>query len=115
MFFIGRLEEVEDKFLKRPPREEDIEILNDLSQKLFEREIECKRLSEEGKHYKLELVNREENFNKVFNNSPTVGLINPIELSKVKFMFVWSLCCCCFSPAFNRFPFHVVMICENVQ
>lgn len=78
------LEDVEEKFLKRPSREEDVAKLNDLTQKLFQTELECRRLSEERKHYRLELVNREENFNKVFNTSPNVGYINPIELSKRK-------------------------------
>lgn len=33
---------------------------------------------EDNKFYQLELVNRETNFNKVFNSSPTVGVINPL-------------------------------------
>ncbi|PNI87446.1 FAM184A isoform 12, partial [Pan troglodytes] len=34
--------------------------------------------------YQLELVNRETNFNKVFNSSPTVGVINPLAKQKKK-------------------------------
>ena len=30
------------------------------------------------KFYKLELVNREENFNKMFGTNPTVGVLNPL-------------------------------------
>ena len=74
---------MEEKFRQRPSRDEDIERLKELTQKLFERELECERANEEKKHYRLELVNREENFNKVFNASPNVGFINPIEVSKV--------------------------------
>lgn len=33
---------------------------------------------EDNKFYQLELVNRETNFNKVFNSNPTVGVINPL-------------------------------------
>ena len=30
------------------------------------------------KFYKLELINREENFNKMFGTNPNVGFINPL-------------------------------------
>lgn len=30
------------------------------------------------KFYKLELINREENFNKMFGTNPNVGVINPL-------------------------------------
>ena len=33
---------------------------------------------DEKKYFQLELVNRETNFNKVFNAVPNVGLINPL-------------------------------------
>lgn len=35
-------------------------------------------LQDDKKFYQLELVNRETNFNKVFNASPNVGVINPL-------------------------------------
>ena len=35
-------------------------------------------LQDDKKYYQLELVNRETNFNKVFNASPNVGVINPL-------------------------------------
>ena len=33
---------------------------------------------DDKKFYQLELVNRETNFNKVFNANPNVGVINPL-------------------------------------
>ena len=30
------------------------------------------------KFYKLELINREENFNKMFGTTPNVGVLNPL-------------------------------------
>ena len=33
---------------------------------------------DEKRYYQLELVNRETNFNKVFNNNTNVGVINPL-------------------------------------
>lgn len=35
-------------------------------------------VQDDKKFYQLELVNRETNFNKVFNTSPNVGVINPL-------------------------------------
>jgi hypothetical protein len=32
----------------------------------------------------MELVNRETNFNKVFNNAPNIGVINPLNYKKSK-------------------------------
>lgn len=32
----------------------------------------------------MELVNRETNFNKVFNNTPNIGVINPLNYKKSK-------------------------------
>ena len=79
-----RLEEAEDRYRSRPSREEDVQLITELQQKIFEQEIECRKLTEERKHYRLELVNREENFNKMFNASPNVGFMNPIGMSKVR-------------------------------
>jgi hypothetical protein len=30
------------------------------------------------KFYKLELINREDNYNKVFGNNPNIGVLNPL-------------------------------------
>lgn len=34
------------------------------------------------KFYKLELINREENYNKMFGSMPNVGVLNPISTNK---------------------------------
>jgi hypothetical protein len=36
------------------------------------------------KYFKMELVNREENFNKVFSRQPMVGVLNPIGAKPVR-------------------------------
>jgi len=40
-------------------------------------------IQEEKRHYQMELVNRETNFNKVFNADPKVGVLNPLTIHKV--------------------------------
>uniref|UniRef100_A0A8C6KGF5 Family with sequence similarity 184 member A n=1 Tax=Nothobranchius furzeri TaxID=105023 RepID=A0A8C6KGF5_NOTFU len=46
--------------------------------------LKASKLVDDKKFYQLELVNRETNFNKVFNASPNVGVINPLIKQKKK-------------------------------
>lgn len=39
------------------------------------------------KFYKLELKNRENNFNKMFNAAPNVGVMNPLDQKVFIFLF----------------------------
>ena len=43
----------------------------------------CCCVQEEKRYFQMELVNRETNFNKVFNSDPKVGFLNPLTASKV--------------------------------
>nr|XP_051710335.1 protein FAM184A isoform X1 [Oryctolagus cuniculus] len=78
------LEEMEEKYLMRESKPEDIQMITELKAMLTERDHVIKKLIEDNKFYQLELVNRETNFNKVFNSSPTVGVINPLTKQKKK-------------------------------
>nr|XP_044613282.1 protein FAM184A [Equus asinus] len=78
------LEEMEEKYLMRESKPEDIQMITELKAMLTERDQVIKKLIEDNKFYQLELVNRETNFNKVFNSSPTVGVINPLTKQKKK-------------------------------
>ncbi|XP_020944651.1 protein FAM184A isoform X4 [Sus scrofa] len=79
-----RLEEMEEKYLMRESKPEDIQMIAELKAMLTERDQVIKKLIEDNKFYQLELINRETNFNKVFNSSPTVGVINPLTKQKKK-------------------------------
>lgn len=72
------LEATEEKFRNRESRPEDLQIIAELKDMVSERESLVKKLVDDKKFYQLELVNRETNFNKVFNTSPNVGVINPL-------------------------------------
>ncbi|XP_078226125.1 protein FAM184A isoform X19 [Callithrix jacchus] len=76
-----RLEEMEEKYLMRESKPEDIQMITELKAMLTERDQIIKKLIEDNKFYQLELVNRETNYNKMFNSSPTVGVINPLTKS----------------------------------
>ncbi|XP_013916302.1 PREDICTED: protein FAM184A isoform X2 [Thamnophis sirtalis] len=78
------LEEMEDKYQNREPRPEDLKLIAELKDLIAERDQLIKKLIDDKKFYQLELVNRETNFNKVFNASPNVGVINPLVKQKKK-------------------------------
>ncbi|XP_062863854.1 protein FAM184A [Trichomycterus rosablanca] len=72
------LEGTEEKFRNRESRQEDLQTIAGLREMVAEREALVKKLVDDKKFYQLELVNRDTSFNKVFNASPNVGVINPL-------------------------------------
>jgi len=49
---------------------------------VLKREEELNKAKEKLKFYQLELVNRENNFNKIFNANPNVGVLDPFDKKK---------------------------------
>ncbi|XP_075124148.1 protein FAM184A isoform X2 [Leptodactylus fuscus] len=78
------LTDMEEKYQNRESRPEDLQVISELKDMVAERDQLIKKLIEDKKFYQLELVNRETNFNKVFNASPNVGVINPLVKQKKK-------------------------------
>ena len=66
-----------------PVKEEDLRLIQKLQQLLEQREEELKRAWQELKFFKLELINRENNYNKMFNASPNIGILDPFEAKTV--------------------------------
>ncbi|XP_046334607.2 protein FAM184A-like isoform X1 [Haliotis rufescens] len=79
-----QLEEAEERYENRESRPEDLELIQQLRDAIAEREQRLKEIMDEKRFYQLELVNRETNFNKVFNSSPNVGILNPLNVKKRK-------------------------------
>lgn len=73
-----RLAELQELYDNRPSREEDLDLIARLQQENLGLTAQCDKLVEEMKFYKLELVNREQNYNKVFGSQPNVGVMNPL-------------------------------------
>lgn len=73
-------------FDDRPSKEEDLRLIQKLQQLLEQREEELKRAWQELKFFKLELINRENNYNKMFNANPNIGILDPFEAKTVIFM-----------------------------
>jgi len=61
----------------REPRAEDLATIEQLLRQLREKDEIVRRTYEEMKYFKLELQNREENFNKNFGGGPRVGVMMP--------------------------------------
>lgn len=80
----GLLEEMNSRYQQRESRDEDIEMIQSLKFGLQAKGETLKKLEEEKKYFQMELVNRETNFNKVFNNAPNIGVINPLNYKKSK-------------------------------
>jgi hypothetical protein len=71
-----RLEEMEERFRNRESRKEDVERIHELELVVSRQQAVVDQTIEELKFYKLELLNREENYNQRFGRSPNVGIMN---------------------------------------
>lgn len=72
------LSSLEHKYHDRPSRREDIERIEMLERECEDHVIQRKKAMEEMKLYKLELINREDSYNKTFARSPVVGVMNVV-------------------------------------
>lgn len=78
-----QLKDAEYKYQHREPRESDVRRIAELEDDLKRRKRRMEVMGEELEYYKLELNNREANFNKMFNKQPIVGVIKPDPRLKV--------------------------------
>ena len=71
--------ELNEIFENRPSRPEDLELIQQLSADNQLKDEALRKAIEDLKFYKLELVNREDNYNKMFGTNPMVGVLNPLQ------------------------------------
>ncbi len=71
--------ELKDKFEKRPPRDQDIELITKLQEELMIKERQCKEAEENMERFRNMLINNEENYNKYFNSNPKTGNLNLVK------------------------------------
>lgn len=64
------------RFDNREPRQQDLAKIDQLEQIIKKQQISVNQANKDMKRFKMELLNREENYNKVFGRSPTVGVMN---------------------------------------
>jgi hypothetical protein len=77
-----RLFEAEEKYKKRESRQEDLEYIKELKKVVSEQEYKLKEMMTEKKVYEMELINREKNYNKLFNATPLTGILDPLQIKK---------------------------------
>lgn len=68
-----KIQDIQNKYDQRESREEDIERIRVVEEENIMMRKELKKLMKDVQFYKLELVNREQNFNKMFGSKPVVG------------------------------------------
>ncbi|XP_063963502.1 protein FAM184A-like [Lytechinus pictus] len=76
------LEEAEERYQSRSSRPEDIQQIARLKDMIAEKEQAVKKLIDDKRFFQMELINRETNFNKVFNANPNIGVLNPLSTKK---------------------------------
>jgi len=69
--------ELQALYSNRPSREEDLDRIGALEREIAEKTQQLQTMAETLQKFKLELVNREQNYNKVFGSSPNVGVMDP--------------------------------------
>ena len=73
-----RFLELQELYENRPSRPEDLELVRQLQEDVAQKDALLKKAAEDMKFYKLELINREDSYNKMFGTNPNVGVINPL-------------------------------------
>ena len=73
------------KFEERPSKRKDLEESEMLKSRVREREREIQKMVQNTEFYRLELINRENNFNKIFNKLPQIGVMNTISNKRYVF------------------------------
>ena len=79
----ARFGELQELYEGRPSRPEDLELMRQMQEDIAQKDNLIKKAAEDMKFYKLELINREESYNKMFGANPNVGLLNPLTTTKV--------------------------------
>ncbi|CAF5106535.1 unnamed protein product [Rotaria magnacalcarata] len=76
----NRLDQADERYRNRESRTEDLDLIATLQQTIASYQEQLKKIHDEKKYLKMELMNRETNFNKVFTNAPSsnIGVMNPL-------------------------------------
>ncbi|KAJ3036628.1 hypothetical protein HDV00_002524 [Rhizophlyctis rosea] len=73
-----QLEAAAVKYINREPRDADVKRIAELEALVEKKQRKITGLLNEIEYFRLEMNNRENNFNKIFNKTPLVGLVQPI-------------------------------------
>jgi len=107
---IEKYNELNKVFEQRPSRPEDLELIQHLEKDNAFKEAELFKALENLKVFKLELINREESYNKMFNTNPLVGVFNVLD-NKVIRIFNSKM----FSNFYHRDPEEMAPQCPRLE
>jgi hypothetical protein len=88
-FYEDQYRELQMCFEGRPSRPDDIELINNLQKECNTKNEELALAEERMKFFRQELINREDNYNKIFNANPIVGTMDPLQKKVCSFWFLW--------------------------
>ena len=76
---LNEVKELQEYLIKRPSKDEDIEMINKLKEEI--KLLEKKMADSDGliEQFRNELLNREETYNGYFGRKPEVGYVNPLK------------------------------------
>jgi hypothetical protein len=74
--------EFSKKFEERPSKKKDLKKIMFLKEQVKEKDREMQKIISNTEYYRLELINRENNFNKIFNKLPQIGVMNPLKITQ---------------------------------
>ena len=80
---IKELQELQDYLIKRPSKDEDIEMINKLKDEINMLEKKMADSDSLIEQFRNELINREETYNGYFGRKPEVGVMNPLKGKEV--------------------------------
>ena len=72
----NKYNELKDRFDKRPPRDQDLELITRLQEELVIKDKLCREAEDNMEKFRNMLLNNEENYNKYFNSNPKMGSVN---------------------------------------
>jgi len=70
---------LEERYMNRDSRPEDIERISQLEREAIEKDQLVEKTKEEMLYFKREMLNREDSYNKKFNSTPNVGVMQVIK------------------------------------
>lgn len=72
------LKEIQQLFRQRPSKTEDLDHIFKINENLKKKQAELAQVQKQLQFFRLELVNRDKNYNEIFNSNPYVGVLDPV-------------------------------------
>lgn len=78
----SKFNDIQELYEARPSRPEDLEMIQDQSEQITQKDAFIKKQEDDMKFYKLELINREQSYNQMFGTAPQIAGMGPMAQGK---------------------------------